>query len=71
MKLKNILIILTIIVLYSGCSSKDEFYKGAYNFIQDDNFCATTQECENKRLHPNDYNKNEKMNYDNYKNSIK
>ena len=34
MKLKNIPILLTIIILYCGCTSKEDFYKNMYNSIQ-------------------------------------
>ena len=71
MNLKKILIILTIIVLYSGCVSKDKFYEGWYNSIQNDNFCEDSLECGNKGHHLNDYIQNKKINYDDYKNSIK
>jgi hypothetical protein len=71
LNLQKILIIFTIIILYSGCVSKDKFYEGWYNSIQNDNFCITSQECKNKRLHPNISNQNEKISYDDYKNSTK
>jgi len=71
LNLKNILILITTVVLFSACSSKDKFYEGVYNYIHDDKFCANSQDCQNKRIHPNDYNQNEKMNYENYKSSVK
>ena len=63
-------IIVTIAVLCSGCSSKDTFYRGMYNYVQDDKFCVSSRECIYKRFHQNDDNKNKKMNYDAYRKSI-
>ncbi len=63
--------IFTITVFYSGCASKEEFYKGTYNFIQDNNFCSNSQGCKDKKLHSNNYNQNEEKSYDYYKDGTK
>ena len=70
MKLKNILLIVSTLLLCSACSSKDEFYRGTYNWIQDDKFCTNQKECDYKRLHSHESNQDTKMSYDEYKNSI-
>jgi len=68
-KLK-IFMMLTIGILCSACSSKDAFYRGMYNYTQDDKFCINSRECRHKRLHSNDYNKKKKITYDEYKKGI-
>lgn len=50
------------IVCYSGCSIKDDFYRGMYEVLQNNNFCTNTQECQNKKL-----NLNSKISFDKYK----
>jgi hypothetical protein len=70
MKLKEILIIVPFIVLNSACSSKDEFNRGMYNYIQNDTFCLDRKECEKKRLHKNHFIKKETIPYDEYKKSL-
>ena len=72
MNLKKIFIIPILVVLYSGCSSKEDFYRGAYNFVQDDSFCTNAQECRKKELQKNDYNyhQNTKKSYDEYKDTV-
>lgn len=67
MNFREIVIIATIMLLFSGCSSKDEVYRTTYNWLQDDKFCIHAKECEQKRLHPNEYKQKEKMSYDEYK----
>ena len=62
------LLIGTVILLFSACSSKDEFYRWTYNWIQDDKFCTNKKECDYERLHPQEYNQDKKMSYDEYKN---
>ncbi len=69
MKLK-IFVILIIGVLFSACSSKDAFYRGMYNYTQDDKFCLHSRECKHKRLYTNDYEKRQKMTYEEYKKTI-
>jgi len=67
MKLREITIIVTIMLLFSGCSSKDDVYRTTYNWLQDDKFCINAKECEHRRLHSNEYGQKEKMSYDEYK----
>ena len=67
MTLHKTLLILLTILFCSACSSKDEFYRGTYNWIQDDKFCTNQKECDYKRLHSHKYNRNKRMSYDEYK----
>ena len=71
MKATKILLIVSTVLLFSACTSKDEFYRGTYNWLQDEKFCATKKECDYKRLHSQEYNRDKKMSYDEYRNSIK
>ena len=71
MKSKEILLIVSTILLCSACSSKDAFYRGTYNWIQDDKFCTNQKECDNKRLYSKEYIPKNKINYDEYKKMIK
>ena len=61
---------LSTVLLCSACSSKDEFYRGTYNWIQDDKFCTSQKECDYKRLHTYQSNRDTEMSYDEYKKSI-
>ncbi|HHD78656.1 MAG TPA: hypothetical protein ENK98_03325 [Epsilonproteobacteria bacterium] len=70
MKLKKIVITATIMLLFSGCSSKDEVYRTTYNWLQDDKFCINARECEQKRLHQNGYKQTKTISYDEYKKSL-
>lgn len=54
--------VFVIVILYSGCMSKDGFFRGWYNSIQNDNNCQTSQECNNKEIYPK-----QKISYDEYK----
>ncbi len=70
--LKKVLIIASTILLFSACSSKDEFYKGTYNWLQDENFCTNQKECDYKRHHTHDeYTQDKKMSYEEYKKMLK
>ncbi len=62
---------LLTLLLFSACSSKDEFYRGTYNWLQDENFCTNQKECDYKRLHAHEYNRDTKMSYEEYKKSVK
>ena len=74
MNLKKFIIPI-LVLLYSGCSSKDDFYRGAYNFIQDNSSCTNYpnyQECKRKKFEENRYSHYEtkEQSYDEYKNSV-
>ena len=71
MKSKNILLIASTLLLCSACSSKDEFYRGTYNWLQDEKFCINKKECDYKKLHALEYTQDKKMSYDEYKQSLK
>ena len=64
----KIIIIPILLLLYSGCSSKEDFYRGAYNFIQDNSSCSNypnNQECQKKKLE-----ENQEQSYDEYKSRV-
>ena len=71
MKSTKILLVVSTVLLLSACTSKDEFYRGTYNWIQDDKFCINKKECDDKRLHSTEYTQQKKISYDEYKNSVK
>ena len=67
MKSTKILLVVSTILLFSACTSKDEFYRGTYNWLQDDKFCINQKECDYKRLHSHESYRDRKMSYDAYK----
>ena len=74
MNLKTIIIPI-LLLLYSGCSSKEDFYRGAYNFIQDNTSCSNypnNQECKRKKFEENRYSpyENQEQSYDEYKSRV-
>ena len=70
MKSTKILLVVSTILLFSACTSKDEFYRGTYNWLQDDKFCINQKECDYKRVHSDYYIKRKKMSYKEYRNSL-
>ena len=71
MKSTKILLIVSTVLLFSACSSKDEFYRGTYNWIHDDKFYTNKKAYAYKRLHAHEYTQQKKMSYDEYKESMK
>jgi len=67
MKLKKILCIVILIILCSGCSSKNALNRWGYNWLQNDKFCTNIKEYDYKRLHSHEYNQDGKMSYDAYR----